>query len=150
MSQTPLSETHKELLDAAHAAREHSHAPYSKFKVGAAVLSSSGHTYTGSNVESSSYGLTICAERLALCLAVHEGNFDIVAIAVVADATGAPGPCGACRQFMYDFAPQAQVIMSNLKGETRQVGVQELIPWGFGPDDLLKRPPSEAAESTEP
>ena len=126
----------EDLLQSALEARERSHAPYSRFKVGAAVRCASGRVFTGSNVESSSYGLTICAERLAICIAMHEGEQEITEIAVVADTQGAPGPCGACRQFMYDFAPKADVLMGNLKGDRRRVSVGELIPWGFGPDDL--------------
>ena len=127
----------EELIAAAHEARTRSHSPYSKFQVGAAVRSASGRIYTGSNVESSSYGLTMCAERLAICIALHEGERDLTAIAVVAETGDAPGPCGACRQFMFDFAPAAQVIMENLKGDRRVLGVEELIPYGFGPKDLL-------------
>jgi cytidine deaminase len=126
-----------DLLKAAFEARTRSHAPFSRFQVGAAVRADGGRIFTGSNVESSSYGLTICAERLAICIAIHEGHKAITEIAVVADTEGAPGPCGACRQFMYDFAPNATVVMSNLQGERRTVQVGELIPWGFGPDDLL-------------
>ncbi len=129
--------THDELLEAAFGARTRSHAPFSQFLVGAAVKTADGKVFTGSNVESSSYGLTICAERLAICIALHEGHKDITEIAVVADTSGAPGPCGACRQFMYDFAPEATVVMANLNGDRRVVKVGELIPWGFGPDDLL-------------
>ena len=124
------------LLQAATEARDHATAPYSKFPVGAAVLGASGRIHTGSNVESSSYGLTLCAERLALCTALHAGEERIEGIAVVADTTGAPGPCGACRQMMYDFAPEAEVLMSNLQGDQRQAVVAELLPWGFGPGDL--------------
>ncbi|MCP4872709.1 MAG: cytidine deaminase [Proteobacteria bacterium] len=127
----------EDLLDAAFAARKCSHSPYSNFRVGAAVRTTDGRIFTGSNVESSSYGLTICAERLAICIAIHEGHKDITEIAVVADTSGAPGPCGACRQFMYDFAPTATVLMANLNGDRRTVNVGELIPWGFGPSDLL-------------
>jgi len=134
------------LLDAAKAARFQSHAPFSKFRVGAAVRTRSGKVFTGSNVESSSYGLTLCAERLAICSAVHAGETDIADIAVVADTTGPPGPCGACRQFMYDFAPDATVFMENLSGAVREAGVRELIPWAFGPSDLLDRPPASASE----
>jgi cytidine deaminase len=134
------------LLDAAKAARRQSHAPYSKFQVGAAVRTRSGKTFTGSNVESSSYGLTLCAERLAICRAVHEGDADIVEIAVVADTEGPPGPCGACRQFMYDFAPNATVYMENLSGRTREAGVSQLIPWAFGPSDLLDRRTEDSSE----
>lgn len=142
------SPTTQALLQAARDARLRSHAPWSKFQVGAAVRTGSGQIFTGSNVESSSYGLTICAERLAICSAVHEGHREIVEIAVVADTRDAPGPCGACRQFMYDFAPEATVVMANLGDGRRSVGVGELIPWGFGPDDLLayeaKRTPPES------
>jgi len=125
-----------ELLDAAMAARQQSHAPYSRFRVGAAVRSASGTMYTGSNVESTSYGLTICAERLALCIAIHNGEQEITEIAVVCSTKDAPGPCGACRQFMVDFAPEAVVIMSNLEGVRRTATVRELMPWSFGPGEL--------------
>ncbi len=124
------------LVEAATKARLCARALYSNFQVGAAVLGKSGRVYTGSNVESSSYGLTLCAERLALCVALHEGEEEILEIAVVADTDGAPGPCGACRQMMYDFAPQARVTMENLRGDQRVVQVGELLPWGFGPGDL--------------
>ncbi len=127
-----------ELLEAAIAARQRSHAPFSCFHVGAAVRSASGAIYTGSNVESSSYGLTICAERLALCIAIHNGEQEITEIAVVCSTKGAPGPCGACRQFMVDFAPDATVIMSNLEGARRTATVGELMPWGFGPRELAE------------
>ncbi len=132
MSQESL----EELLEAAFTARESSHAPFSRFHVGAAVRSASGAIYTGSNVESSSYGLTICAERLALCIAIHSGEKQISEIAIVCSTQDAPGPCGACRQFMVDFAPQATVIMSNLQGVRRTATVQELMPWSFGPSEL--------------
>ena len=125
------------LLNKAFEARQRATAPYSRFFVGAAVRTASGKIFTGSNVESSSYGLTLCAERLAICTALHEGDHEITAIAVVADTRTAPGPCGACRQFMYDFAPTARVLMSNLDGDTREVPVGDLLPWGFGPDDLV-------------
>ncbi len=126
----------RSLVEAATQARFSAKALYSNFQVGAAVLGKSGRIYTGSNVESSSYGLTLCAERLALCVALHEGEEGIVEIAVVADTKGAPGPCGACRQMMYDFAPEARVTMENLRGDRRVVKVGELLPWGFGPGDL--------------
>jgi len=133
-----------ELLGAAISARERSHAPFSRFRVGAAVRGASGTIYTGSNVESSSYGLTICAERLALCIAIHSGELDITEVAVVCSTQGAPGPCGACRQFMVDFAPDAVVLMANLEGARRTAMVAELMPWAFGPSDL------EAASKSDP
>jgi cytidine deaminase len=132
----PAREARNELVAAAIEARKHSHAPFSDFGVGAAIRTASGEVITGSNVESSSYGLTICAERLALCFAVHKGHKELAEIAIVADTEGPPGPCGACRQMMYDFAPEATVVMENLAGDRRVVLVGDLIPWGFGPDDL--------------
>ena len=134
MSEASLTE----LLDAAFEARKFSHAPFSRFHVGAAVRCASGAVYTGSNVESSSYGLTLCAERLALCIAIHNGERDITEIAVVCSTKDAPGPCGACRQFMVDFAADATVIMSNLRGNRRTATVRELMPWGFGPRELAE------------
>ncbi len=125
-----------ELLEAAISARNNSHAPFSRFHVGAAVRGGSGTIYTGSNIESSSYGLTICAERLALCIAIHSGEREITEVAVVCSTQEAPGPCGACRQFMVDFAPGATVLMSNLQGDRRTASVAELMPWGFGPTEL--------------
>ena len=139
----------KTLIKAATTARTRSTAPYSHFEVGAAIRGSSGTIYTGSNVEVSSYGLTICAERLAICIALHEGEREITDIAVVADTSSAPGPCGACRQLMYDFAPQARVIMSNLHGDTPAVAVGDLLPWGFGPDDLAAFRARSAQEDAE-
>jgi cytidine deaminase len=133
-----------ELLGAAITARERSHAPFSRFHVGAAVRGASGTVYTGSNIESSSYGLTICAERLALCIAIHSGEQEITEIAVVCSTQDAPGPCGACRQFMVDFAPDAVVLMANLEGARRTATVAELMPWGFGPREL------EAASKGDP
>ncbi len=131
-----MSASLEELRVAAAEARTHARAPYSQFPVGAAVRGASGKVYTGSNVESSSYGLTLCAERLALCFALHQGEAEITEIAVVADTEGAPGPCGACRQMMFDYAPDSVVMMSNLHGETRVKTTRELMPWGFGPSDL--------------
>ena len=125
-----------ELLAAALEARTHANAPYSGFPVGAAVRGASGRIYTGSNVESSSYGLTLCAERLALAFALHQGETSLTDIAVVADTEGAPGPCGACRQLMFDYAPDSIVLMVNLNGDRRVATTRELMPWGFGPGDL--------------
>src|ERR1700719_1929711 len=94
-------------------ARERAVAPYSKFKVGAALLTSVGKIITGANVESASYGLTCCAERVALFKALTEGHKRFVAIAVVARAPGAPMPCGACRQLLAEYAPDALVWVAD-------------------------------------
>ena len=142
-------ESLEELLEAATAARKNSHAPFSRFRVGAAVRGNSGKVYTGSNVESSSYGLTVCAERLALCIAIHSGEHEISEIAVVCSTQGAPGPCGACRQFMVDFAPSAVVLMANLDGARRKATVGELMPWGFGPRELATATKSSEGQDDE-
>ena len=128
----------KELLDAARAARQQSFAPYSNFLVGAAVRGASGRIYTGSNVEVTSYGLTMCAERLAIFTAGHEVERELKAIALIADTVGIPGPCGACRQLMVDFALSGTVLMSNLEDQLWEKTVEELVPWSFGPDQLTE------------
>src|ERR1035437_9690631 len=97
----------RDLVRAAAKARQRAVAPYSKFKVGAALLTKSGETVTGANVESASYGLTCCAERVALFNALTAGKRDFVAMAVVARAPGGPMPCGACRQLLAEYAPHA-------------------------------------------
>src|SRR5437762_5455961 len=99
--------TRRELVRAATKARQRAVAPYSKFKVGAALLTASGEIITGANVESASYGLTCCAERVALFNALTGGKKHFVAVAVVARAPGGPMPCGACRQLLAEYAPAA-------------------------------------------
>ncbi len=113
-------------------AREKAHAPYSKYKVGAALLAQSGKIYTGCNVENASYGLTVCAERVAICKAVSEGEKDFLAIAV-ATSNGAP-PCGACLQVMAEFVADFssfQVILVNAQGQWRVLTLKDLYPFGF-------------------
>src|SRR5690349_1402627 len=97
------------LIQMATEARECAHAPYSKFKVGAALLDSSGRVFTGCNVENASYGLTVCAERVALWKAVSGGERKFVALAVVADGERPPSPCGACRQVLWEFSEDLEV-----------------------------------------
>ena len=122
------------LLDAARAAALHAHAPYSRFRVGAAVLAHDGRVFTGCNVENASYGLTLCAERTALAAAVAAGARPIHAVAVAClDANPALGPegrspCGACRQWLLELAPDAVI---HLEGWDRPVTARELLPWGF-------------------
>src|SRR5881227_3711596 len=103
----------RSLITAAAAARKRAVAPYSKFKVGAALLTEAGEVITGANVESASYGLTCCAERVALFKALTEGHNRFVAVAVVARAPGAPMPCGACRQLLAEYAPNARVWVAD-------------------------------------
>jgi cytidine deaminase len=119
------------LVSAATAAREKAFAPYSGFRVGAALEADDGTVVTGCNVESASYGLTICAERVALVKAVSEGHTRFRCVAVVADTDDLTPPCGACRQMLWEFAPDAAVVLSNLKGKTMRFTMRELLPHGF-------------------
>jgi cytidine deaminase len=108
---------HDALIAAARTAREHAHAPYSNFRVGAAVRAKSGRVFTGCNVENSTYGLTLCAERVAIFKAISEGERGFDAVAVVTDTDSLTPPCGACRQILWEFCGDAQVVLSNLKGK---------------------------------
>lgn len=123
--------TDKELIEIARQYREHSYSPHSRFKVGAAVLTAGGKVYGGCNIENSSYGLTNCAERTAIFKAVSEGERELTALAVVAGTEGPCSPCGACRQVMADFRIP-RIIMANLRGETKTVSLEELLPFAFG------------------
>ena len=129
-----MAATNKRVLVAAAAkARQRAVAPYSRFKVGAALLSKSGEITTGANVESASFGLTCCAERVALFSALAGGKSDFVAMAVVARAPGGPMPCGACRQLLAEFAPRAVVWVADSRAPRviRQFTVRELLPGAF-------------------
>jgi cytidine deaminase len=108
-------------------------APYSKFKVGAALLAKNGEIISGANVESASYGLTCCAERVALFSALTSGKKNFVAVAVVARAPGGPMPCGACRQLLAEYAPGARVLVADSRALTkiREFPVRELLPLAF-------------------
>jgi cytidine deaminase len=121
------------LIRAAAKAREGSVSPYSKFKVGAALLTKSGEIIGGANVESASYGLTCCAERIALFKALTDGKKYFVAIAVVARCDGGPMPCGACRQLLREYAPDAKVFVadSNDLKKVREFTVKKLLPSAF-------------------
>jgi cytidine deaminase len=118
---------------AAAKARHRAVAPYSKFKVGAALLTESGKTVTGANVESASYGLTCCAERVALFNALTAGKKNFVAMAIVARAPGGPMPCGACRQLLAEYAPHAVVWVADSRAlrRIREFPVRELLPAAF-------------------
>jgi cytidine deaminase len=123
----------RDLVRAAAKARQGAVAPYSKFKVGAALLTGSGEIITGANVESASYGLTCCAERVALFNALTAGKRDFVAEAVVARAPGGPMPCGACRQLLAEYAPRAKVWVVDTRElhVLREFSVRELLPAAF-------------------
>src|SRR5690349_20466940 len=123
----------KRLVQAAVRARERAVAPYSKFKVGAALFIRGGKIISGANVESASYGLTCCAERVALFNALTGGHREIIAVAVVARASGGPMPCGACRQLLAEYAPGAKVWVADSRtpDKTREFTVRELLPAAF-------------------
>ena len=125
------------LIDAARAARENAHAPFSNFKVGAALRSNSGKIFTGCNVENASYGLTICAERTAIFKAVSEGErggFD--AIAVFTAAEKLTPPCGACRQIIWEFCGDCEVILANTLGQAEMFKMSALLPRAFDASNL--------------
>jgi cytidine deaminase len=121
------------LVKAALAASRHAFVPYSRFAVGAALLTSRGKIYTGANVESASFGLTCCAERVALFKALSEGERHFVAMAVVAPASGGPMPCGACRQLLAEFAREAEIFSCDARrpGKVRRFTVAGLLPAAF-------------------
>jgi cytidine deaminase len=121
------------LVQAAARARKGSVSPYSRFKVGAALLTKSGEIIGGANVESASYGLTCCAERIALFKALTDGKKNFVAVAVVARCDDGPMPCGACRQLLAEYGPDAKVFIADSRapGKVREFTVRELLPAAF-------------------
>lgn len=121
------------LVVAAIEAQKQAVAPYSKFAVGAALLTKDGEIISGANVESASYGLTCCAERIALFKALTEGKRDFTAVAVVARMEGGPMPCGACRQLLSEYAPEAVVWVADSLAPSlvREFTVKELLPAAF-------------------
>jgi cytidine deaminase len=121
-----------ELVERAKEARSVAHAPYSSFEVGAALVTSDGRLFTGCNIENSTYGLTMCAERVAIFKAVSEGAREITKIAVVADYSNPTPPCGCCRQMIWEFASDdAEVILANLSGDVQKFAIKELFPEAF-------------------
>lgn len=121
----------EELIEAAKGARSQAVAPFSKFSVGAALRTADGKIYTGCNIESSSYGLTVCAERVAIWKALSEGERHFTELAVVADTDMLTPPCGTCRQIIWEFARDATIVFANMKGESDTFTVKELIPRAF-------------------
>lgn len=119
------------LIAAAMIAREKAFAPFSHFHVGAALETENGEIITGCNVESASYGLTMCAERVAVFRGVAEGYRCFKRVAIVTDTATPTPPCGACRQILWEFAPDAEVLLANLSGKVVRYTVRELIPNGF-------------------
>lgn len=119
------------LLEAARAARAHAHAPFSNFRVGAALEDASGRIHTGCNVENATYGLTLCAERVAVFKAVSEGVREFRRIAVAADTDSLTPPCGACRQILWEFCGDIEVILTNLRGARESLRLADLFPRPF-------------------
>lgn len=126
-----MDELGKELVNRATEARQRAHAPFSKFQVGAAVRTGDGKIYAGCNVESASFGLTVCAERVAIWKAVSEGEREFTEIAVVADTGELTPPCGVCRQIIWEFCGDIPVILANLEGKHDTTTVKELLPRAF-------------------
>jgi cytidine deaminase len=119
------------LLHAAIEAREHAHAPFSNFKVGAAVEAEDGRIYTGCNIENATYGLTLCAERVAVFKAVSEGARKFKRIAVAADTGTLTPPCGACRQILWEFCGDAELTLVNLEGKSETIRMKDIFPRPF-------------------
>jgi len=124
-------QTLQPLIEAAKRARLQSVAPFSKFLVGAAVRTENGKVYTGCNVESASYGLTVCAERVAIWKALSEGERQFTELAVVADTDSLTPPCGTCRQIIWEFCKHARIVLANLQGKSEAVSIVDLLPRAF-------------------
>jgi cytidine deaminase len=127
------------LINAALEARQHSIAPFSGFLVGAAVKTDEGKVYKGCNIESASYGLTVCAERVAIWKALSEGESNFTELAVVADTETLTPPCGTCRQIIWEFARGATIVFANLDGKSETFRVADLIPRAFDARFLAAR-----------
>jgi cytidine deaminase len=130
---------HEILISAAKQARENAHAPYSNFRVGAALRATSGRIFGGCNVENSTYGLTVCAERVAIFKAISEGERRFDAIAVVTDTNQLTPPCGACRQLIWEFCGDIPIILANLKKKVEIAQMSDLFPRPFDSANLSKK-----------
>ena len=119
------------LIQRATSARDAAYAPYSNFKVGAAVLAADGRIFTGCNIENASFGASMCAERVAIYTAVAAGRRQLQALAVIADTPEPIVPCGLCRQVLAEFSPDCQVIMANLQGNYKILTLDQLLPLAF-------------------
>ena len=135
----------EELLSAAIYARQKAYAPYSGFNVGAALRGSVGEIFSGCNVENASYGLTLCAERTTVCTAVAAGVKTFTQMVIVADSETPCPPCGACRQFLFEFAPNLELWVANLSGETKFYRLCDLLPEAFGAA-FIQLPKPKASE----
>ena len=126
-----MSEDNQTLIEAATAARVRSVAPFSHFLVGAALQTKDGKVFTGCNVESASYGLTVCAERVAIWKALSEGERDFTRLAIVTDTEQLTPPCGTCRQIIWEFCKHATIVLANLRGLEGELQIADLLPRAF-------------------
>jgi len=124
------------VIAAAKQSRENAHAAYSNFRVGAALRATSGRIFGGCNVENATYGLTVCAERIAIFKAISEGERGFDVIAIVTDSDSLTPPCGACRQLIWEFCGDVPVILANLKGKTETIAMRDLFPKPFDASSL--------------
>lgn len=134
-----MSEEIESLIEAAKRARMQSVAPFSNFLVGAAVRTADGKVYIGCNIESASYGLTVCAERVAIWKALSEGERHFTDLVVVADTETLTPPCGTCRQIIWEFARGAKIVFANLDGKTEEFHIADLLPRAFDARFLKKQ-----------
>jgi cytidine deaminase len=133
---TEIGPGDEELVRVASLARQRAYAPYSKYKVGAAIRTKRNKVHSGANVENASYGLTICAERTAAFAAVNAGDTAFDAIAIVIDDERLPTPCGACRQVLAEFSPDMRVILATAGGKRKVTTLRDLLPDPFLPENL--------------
>lgn len=131
-----LSKSEQELVDAALSVRKNAYAPYSRFKVGAALKTDSGDLFTGCNVENASYGATVCAERHAVGCAVAQGQTEFVQLAIATSTSPPSAPCGICRQVLGEFAPKLKILLVNTSGEVLRTRLDKLLPLAFSKKDL--------------
>jgi len=125
-----------ELIQKAIEASKRAYAPYSKFYVGAAVLTESGKIFQGCNIENASFGVTNCAERTALFSAIAQGEKNFVKLAIYVDRPQFTAPCGACRQVIVELAPNAEILLVNNKNEIKRLSVEQVLPYSFNSADL--------------
>jgi len=133
-----MKREYKELALAAQKAKLLAFSPYSKFRVGAAILTENGDIFSGCNIENSSYGLTICAERVAVFNAISSGAAKFTALAVVSDDYGFTPPCGACRQVLSDLAGDIDIVLINSKGRSKILKLASLLPFAFSRNNLSR------------